>query len=83
MNTRLLQRILDVAIQLFIIAGLFYAAYELLVVFHLPGKNLVLFGDATSIDLSLLVARRLYALEFWIILTCYFVYLGVRKKIWR
>lgn len=83
MNTTYVQRIIDVTIQLFIITGLLYAAYELLVVFHIPGRNLILFGDAMDIDLSLLVARRLYALEFWIILTCYFVYLGLRKKIWK
>lgn len=83
MNTVQLQRIIDIAIQLFIITGLLYAAYELLVVFHIPGRNLILFSDAMDIDLSLLVARRLYALEFWIILTCYFVYLGLRKKIWK
>lgn len=78
-----LYKILDVAVQIFIVTGFVYAAYQLLVVFAVPGQPIVLFGRAVQIDFQILVMRRLYALEFWIIFTSYLVYLGNRKRIWN
>lgn len=81
MSTKI-KRILDVLIQIFIIIGFLYAAFEILVVFKNPQGGLVLLQNALTIDPQIFLARRLYALEFWIILTNYFVYLGLRKRIW-
>lgn len=78
-----MKRLLDLLIQLFIITGFLYAAFEILFVFKNPQGGLVLFQNALTIDPQLLLARRLYALEFWIVLTNYFVYLGLRRKIWN
>ena len=76
------KRILDALIQLFIITGFLYAGYQLFFVFGNPEGNFILFGDAAKIDIELLVARRLYAMEFWLIFIGYLVYLGLRKRIW-
>lgn len=78
----ILKKTLDIAIQVFIIAGFLYAGYQLFFVFKNPQGSLILFSDASKINFELLVARRLYALEFWLIFTCYIIYLGLRKRIW-
>ena len=74
---------LDKLLQLFIIVGFLYPAYQLFFVFANPEGGMVLFDSASEIDFELLVARRLYALEFWLIFTCYIIYLGLRKRIWN
>jgi len=75
--------ILDIAVQFFIVTGFLYAAYQLFVVFGNKEGSMVLFNSAASIPHELLVARRLYALEFWLIFTCYIVYLGFRQRLWN
>ena len=75
--------ILDILVQIFIIVSALYAAFQLFFVFGNDGGSLVLFDAATSISFEKLVARRLYALEFWLIFALYILYLGFRKRIWN
>ncbi len=78
-----LKKILDVVVHVFIITGFLYAAYQVFVVFAVPGQPMMLFGQAPQISFQTLIIRRLYAMEFWIIFTAYLVYLGFRKRIWK
>ncbi len=73
--------IIDIALHFFIVSGFLYAGYQLFGVFGNEGGSMVLFGDAKNISHELLVARRLYAIEFWVIFMCWIIYLGMRKKI--
>lgn len=77
------KRAIDVAIQVFFMIGFLYAAYQLFFVFKNPIGGLVLFGDASGIDHQLLVVRRLYALEFWLIFIGYMIYIAAKDKILR
>ena len=79
---KIIKTILDIAVQFFIVTGFLYAAYQLFVVFGNKEGSAVLFNSAATIPFEQLVARRLYALEFWLIFTCYIIYLGFRKKLW-
>ncbi len=78
-----LKQVLDIVIQLFIIVGFMYAGYQVFAVFPHPSGGFALFGEAQNIDIEHLVARRLYAIEFWIIFIGYLIYLGLRKRIWN
>jgi len=82
-KTKPLQFGIDILIQLIIISGFAYAGYQVFFVFPNPGGGLPLFGEAKNISFEHLVARRLYAIEFWLIFIGYFIYLGLRKKIWN
>ncbi len=77
------KRLLDLLIHIGIISSAFYAAFQLFGVFKNSEGPIILFKSATNISMEHLVARRLYALEFWIITTCYIVYLGMRQRIWN
>lgn len=74
---------IDIVIQGFFVIGFVYAAYQLFFVFKNPIGGLVLFGDASGIDHQLLVVRRLYALEFWLIFIGYMIYIAAKDKILR
>lgn len=82
-SNQLVKKVLDILLQIFIISGFLYAAFQIMFVFKDPHGGLVLFQDALTLDPQVFLARRLYALEFWIILTNYFVYLGLRRRIWN
>ena len=77
------KRVIDILIQLFIVTGFLYDTFELFFVFGNSGGSIVLFNQAKTISIELLVSRRLYAIEFWIVFTCYIVYLGLRERIFH
>ncbi len=77
-----MKKILDIIIQFLFVTGFLYAAYQLFFVFKNPAGGLVLWGDAAEIDVDLVIIRRLYALEFWLIFLGYFIYLAIRPKIY-
>ncbi len=77
-----IKKVLDLAIQAFIIMSALYAAFQLFGAFNNSEGSIILFKSAKNISFEHLVSRRLYALEFWLIATCYIIYLGMRKKIW-
>lgn len=54
----------------------------LFVVYHFPDTKIALLDSAINIPTDYMVARRLYAIQAYVILMVLFVYLGMRKKIW-
>jgi hypothetical protein len=52
------------------------------VVYHFPDTKVALLDSAINIPSDYMVARRLYAIQAYVILMVLFVYLGMRKKIW-
>lgn len=79
----LYKRAIDIFIQLFFISGFAYAAYQLFFVFRNPVGGLVLFSSGAEIDHQLMVVRRLYALEFWLIFIGYMIYIALKEKVLR
>ncbi len=76
-----MKKILDLALQFFFVSGFLYAGFQLFFVFKNPEGGMVLWGAAASIDPEIVVIRRLYALEFWLIFIGYIVYLALREKL--
>lgn len=54
----------------------------LFVVYHFPNSGLTLLDSAMSVPSEYMLARRLYAIQAYVILMVLFVYLGMRKRIW-
>ncbi len=77
------KRAIDIFIQLFFIIGFVYAAYQLFFVFRNPVGGIVLFGSASDIEHELLIVRRLYALEFWLIFIGYMLYVALKDQVLR
>ena len=74
---------LDRLLMIHFFAGVFYPAYMVFVVLKPPGGQAgPLWGQALNISFELMVSRRLYALEFWLISLLIIVYFAFRKRIW-
>lgn len=70
-------RILHWAIILFFVQGMAYAGWQVFQV-RLPGQGFGPLGaQAQDVPLELMVTRRLYAMEFWLIVAGFALYLGV------
>lgn len=78
----MLKKIADRFIIAFLIFDILYCAYMLFVVYHFPDTKVALLDSAINIPSDYMVARRLYAIQAYVILMVLFVYLGMRKKIW-
>lgn len=76
------KKIADRFIIAFLIWDIAYCAYMLFVVYHFPGSKLALLDSAIEVPSDYMLARRLYAIQAYVILMVLFVYLGMRKKIW-
>ncbi len=76
-----MKKILDILLQFFFVSGFLYAAFQLFFVFKNPNGGMALWGDAASIDPNLVIIRRLYALEFWLIFIGYVLYLALKDRL--
>ena len=70
---------LNIFMQIFFVTGFLYAGYQVFAT--ACGTHGILFDQANSAPFECLVVRRLYAIEFWLIVLCYTVYLGNKEKI--
>ncbi len=74
-----MKKILNILIQIFFVSGFLYAGHQIFTISC--GVHGILFNQVNSISYECLIARRLYAIEFWVIVLCYFVYLSNKEKI--
>jgi TRAP-type C4-dicarboxylate transport system permease small subunit len=76
------KHVLDIAIMAYLLFSIGYAGWQ---VFSLApeGVSGALFGAAQDIDPNLMQARRLYAIETYILIIAFLIYKINRKRFWE
>ena len=79
MNQRLAVNVLHYGLIGLMLFQLLYSCYQVFVVLQPEGTFGPMWGQATTIPSELLLARRLYAIEGWVVFAGFAVYLGVTE----
>ena len=62
----LFKKLIDIFVILFFVSEIFYSAYQILFVFRPKEAAFILFSTASEIPMEYFLARRLYAIEFYL-----------------
>lgn len=79
----LFKKLADLFVIFFFISEILYSAYQILFVFRPKEAAFILFSTASEIPMEYFLARRLYAIEFYLAIIGLILYLAFRDKILR